>query len=92
MGSAVMTSIVLWAAFSAAYLVYCIIGGSMIDQELPPVTYLKPQAGPDTWRRHLLQVEYHNHLDTIFYCLKSRSLALALSALMSLHECVHKSG
>ena len=55
MGISVMTCTLLWAAFSAAYLVYCINGETMDDRELLSATTLKSQAVPEQWRRHLHQ-------------------------------------
>ena len=55
MGISVMTCTLLWAAFSAAYLVYCINGKTIYDPNSLSATTLKAQAVPEQWRRHLHQ-------------------------------------
>ena len=46
MGASVMTCTLLWAAISAAYLLYCINGETTVNE---------PQMVPHQWRRHLQQ-------------------------------------
>ena len=55
MGISVMTCTLLWAAFSAAYLVYCINGEVTDDHKSLSATYFRSQAVPEQWRRHLHQ-------------------------------------
>ena len=55
MGVSVMTCTLLWAAISAAYLLYCINGGITDDRTSSLTKVLEVKAAPHHCRRHLQQ-------------------------------------
>ena len=63
MAVTVMTCTILWAAVTAAYLVYCINGDFTVEQKSLSAATLKSQAMSGHLRRHLhQQVHYYDNI------------------------------